>query len=78
MVDQLGERFHAIYECGRRDGTIDMSVPEESMFSSSFHIMLAATTRYAMGLVYVSPNADPKAELLMLEDLLLSRFVREA
>lgn len=76
MVDQLGERFHAIYECGRQDGTIDTSVPEESMFSSSFHIMLAAVTRYAVGLVYVSPNADPETELLMLEDLLFSKFAR--
>lgn len=78
MVDQLGERFHAIYECGRQDRTIDTNVPEESMFSSSFHIMLAAATRYAVGLVYVGPNTNPEAELLMLEDLLFSRFVREA
>jgi len=76
MVDHLGTLFHALYERGSRDGTINTSVPEASMFSSSFHIMLAAATRYAVGLVYVSPGADPEAELLMLEELLFARFVR--
>lgn len=78
MVERLGAKFHAIYECGRQDGTINTAISEESMFSSSFHIMLAAATRYAVGLVYVSPHADPETELLMLEELLFSRFTRQA
>jgi hypothetical protein len=45
------------------------------MFSSSFHIMLAAATRYAVGLVVVYEDSnDPESELVMLEELLLSRF----
>ena len=44
----------------------------------SFHIMLAAVTRYAIGLVYVPDNGtDPESELIMLKDLLLAKFTKE-
>ena len=37
--------------------------------------MLAAVTRYAVGLVYVPESgADPENELMMLKDLLLSHY----
>lgn len=75
MVDVLYERFHRLCERGRRDGTLCADISEISMFSSCFHIMLAAVTRYAVGLVYVPEGIpDPESELVMLEDLLLSRF----
>jgi AcrR family transcriptional regulator len=75
MVDHLGELFHEVYERGMRDGTLKKDVPEKMMFSSSFHIMLAAVTRYAVGLAYVIEGNDPEEELIMLEELLLSRFI---
>lgn len=75
MVDHLGELFHELYERGMRDGTLKKDVPEKMMFSSSFHIMLAAVTRYAVGLAYVIEGNDPEEELIMLEELLLSRFI---
>ena len=79
MVGILHERFHRLCERGRRDGTLRDDISETSMFSSSFHIMLAAVTRYAVGLVYVPEgNAEPESELVMLEELLLSRFTHEA
>ena len=75
MVDRLGAQFHALYERGMNDGTLRSDIPEADMFSSAFHIMLAAATRYAMGLVVVYEDAvDPYGELVMLEELLLSRF----
>ena len=77
MVDALVERFHRIYERGQADGTLNTEISEDSMFSSLFHIMLAAVTRYAVGLVYLpKEGADPESELVMLEALLLSRFIR--
>ncbi len=77
LVDELGARFHALYELGREDGTLRTDIPEASMFSSAFHIMLAAVTRYAVGLVYVPEQVtDPLSELVMLEELLLARFTR--
>lgn len=79
MVDILSERFHALYERGKRDGTLRTDISATSLFSSCFHIMLAAVTRYAVGLVYVpEKETDPENELVMLEALLLSRFTHEA
>lgn len=76
-VDKLGEKFHLLYERGKMDGTLNTEISEESMFSGSFHIMLAAVTRYAVGLVYVPKGvADPESELVMLEELLLQKFTK--
>ena len=36
--------------------------------------MLAAATRYAVGLVYISENTDPEKELVMLKRLLLLEY----
>ena len=75
MVNALGAQFHVLYERGMKDGTLREDISESSMFSSSFHIMLAAATRYAVGLVVVYEDSnDPESELVMLEELLLSRF----
>ena len=79
VVDALAERFHDLYERGKRDGTLRTDITATSLFSSTFHIMLAAVTRYAVGLIYVpEKDTDPESELVMLEALLLSRFTLEA
>lgn len=78
MVTDLGKRFHVLYERGVQDGTLNTDVSEEAMFSSTFHIMLAAVTRYAVGLVYISDKVDPESELVMLEELLLSHYAQGA
>ena len=79
MVAKLAERFHEIYERGMRDGTLNPEIPEQVMFSGSFHILLAAVTRYAVGLADVPKAAkEPKSELIMLGELLLAKFTREA
>lgn len=77
MVDKLGETSHELYERGMKDGSLNTDISEQSMFSSIFHIMLAAVTRYAVGLVYMYEGSDPASELVMLEELLLSRFVSQ-
>ena len=78
MVEALGARFHDLYARGMRDGTLRADIPEATMFSSSFHIMLAAVTRYAAGLVVVyEDQSTPESELVMLEEMMLSRFTRE-
>jgi len=77
MVNELGKLFHTYYERGMQDGTLNADIPEETMFSGSFHIMLAAVTRYATGLVYVSETQDdPENDLIMLKELLLSKYLR--
>ena len=75
MVNKLGEQFHELYKRGTKDGTLNTEISEQTMFSSTFHIMLAAVTRYAAGLAVVN-ESDPESELVMLGDLLLSRFTK--
>ena len=77
VVNELEKAFHWLYEKGQNDGTLNMNIPESVMFSSSFHIMLAAVTRYAVGLVYVKEGNDPEKELVMLEEALLKMYVVE-
>ena len=77
VVDQLGNGFHMLYERGKKDGTLNTEIPESIMFSSTFHIMLAAVTRYAIGLVYVlEQGSDPEAELILLEKMLLREYTK--
>ena len=75
LVDALSLQFHTLYERGRHDGTLNVDIPEYIMFSSVFHIMLAAVTRYAMGLAIVN-ESDTEKELMMLADMMLSRFTK--
>ena len=78
ITEELGATFHQLYERGKADGTLNTEYSEQTMFSSTFHIMLAAVTRYAMGLVVVYENgSQPENELVMLAEMLLARFTRE-
>ena len=74
VVNKLAALFHGVYKRGMKDGTLNASISEEEMFSGCFHIMLAAATRYAVGLVYISENIDPEKELVMLKRLLLLEY----
>ena len=69
--------FHQMYEKGKIDKTLKTDLSESVMFSSSFHIMLAAVTRYAMGLVYVTEDGDLEKELDLLKEALLKMYVVE-
>ena len=73
VVDTVEARFHRMYEKAKADGTLRTDVPEREMFSKTLHLMMAAVTRYAVGLVYDS-GIDPEEELLFLRDLLLREY----
>lgn len=73
VTEKLAERFHQIYDKARTDGTLRTDVPENEVFSGTLHLMLAAVTRYAVGLVYDS-GVDPEKELTMLKEMLLDRY----
>ena len=77
VVDTLKKVFHELYLTGMKDGTLRTDLPESVMFSSSFHIMLAAVTRYAMGLVYLEADVDPERELVLLEEALFKVYAVE-
>ncbi|MBO4914559.1 MAG: TetR/AcrR family transcriptional regulator [Oscillospiraceae bacterium] len=73
IIDELSDRFHLLYAKGEKDGTLRTDEPEGKMFSATLHLMLAAVTRYAVGLVY-RENTDPEEELALLRDMLLERY----
>ena len=76
VIAELEKQFHDVYELGRKDGTLRADIPEKSMFSVTLHLMLAAVTRYAVGLVYQS-GSDPEAELHELKNMMMSRFTTQ-
>ncbi|MCR5482772.1 MAG: TetR/AcrR family transcriptional regulator [Clostridia bacterium] len=71
MIIALRENFHASYE--KHDGTLSMDFQEEEIFSTTLHLMLAAVTRYAVGLVYQGGN-DQEQELITLRNMLIQRY----
>ena len=73
VIEKVASMFHEIYEKAKIDGTVRTDIQENEMFSSTLHLMLAAVTRYAVGLVY-DGGTDPEQELRLLKDLLYSRF----
>ena len=75
IIDGVAARFHSIYEKAKADGTLRTDIPEQEMFAGTLHIMLAAATRYAVGLVYQPEGSDPERELLQLRDMMLREYV---
>ncbi len=74
MIGTLEKRFSGIWEKGREDGTLKSGFTEGELFSTLTHLMLAAVTRYAVGLVYNNQDTDAERELLILKECLMSRF----
>ncbi|MBQ9008294.1 MAG: TetR/AcrR family transcriptional regulator [Clostridia bacterium] len=73
VIDELESRFHEVYTLAKTDGTLRTEVPENEMFSTTLHLMLAAATRYAVGLVYKG-GTDPEKELEALKEMLMQRY----
>ena len=75
IIDILKSRFHIIYEKAAVDGTLRTDIAEEEMFLTTVHLMLAAVTRYAVGLVYTPESGfDDKRELLAQKEMLMDRY----
>ena len=73
VMNGLAAQFHTIWTMGEQDGTLRTDVPEKKMFSLTLHLMLAAVTRYAVGLLY-DAGIDPEEELTELKDMLMRRY----
>ena len=73
MIEEMEEPFHEMYVKAQMDHTVCTDMPEAEMFSATLHLMLAAVTRYAVGLVY-QVGTDPEKELELLKELLLTKF----
>ena len=77
VIHALERRFETVYNKSQRDGTLRTDLPEKRMFATSLHLMLAAVTRYAVGLAYTE-ETDAEEELKTLKELLLHRFTKRA
>ena len=73
MIGELEPPFHEMYVKAQADHTLRTEIPEKEMFSTTLHLMLAAVTRYAVGLVYQA-GTEPEKELETLKELLLIKF----
>ncbi len=69
--------FHRLYLKAKEDGTVRTDISEIEMFAETLHIMLAVTTRYAIGLVYVPENwKGAETELMQVKQMLMERYTR--
>lgn len=77
VIESFVGMFHVIYEKGQRDGTIRTELPEEKMLVATSHVMMAAATRFAEGLVYSTAHKEDRTdELVLLRDMILNTFVQ--
>ncbi|MCR4891608.1 MAG: TetR/AcrR family transcriptional regulator [Lachnospiraceae bacterium] len=75
IIEEIENRFHLIFEKAQSDHTLKTDVSEKEMFSTTLHLMLAAITRYAVGLAYKPKDGfDAEKELLLLKDMLLKEY----
>lgn len=71
----IEKRFHTVYSLAQQDGTLRTDIPEAEMFAVMVHLMMAAATRYALGLVYRPENSlDPESELILLKQMILRQY----
>ncbi len=76
-VEPFAKKFHRVYEKGLRDGSIHTDEPEQTMFHTTMHIMLAVAGRFAQGVVVRTDDPeDLTKELLILKRMILNRYVK--
>ncbi len=77
MIGRLEEQFASVYDKGMKDGSIRSDVSQRDMFCAIMHLMLAAVTRYAVGLAYKPEDEDyeEEKELLLLKEMLLKQYL---
>ena len=73
VIRRLLAQFHELYLTGLRDGTLRTDTPEREMVSTTIHLMLAAVTRYAVGLVFTEGSEQEK-ELITQKNMLMARY----
>ena len=76
-LDEMGRFLHVIYEKGRRDGTIRTDMPEEKLFATTGHIMMAVGVRYAQSLIFFAGEGekDRMEEYQLLKKMILREYL---
>ena len=76
-IEPFTRKFHRLYEKGLRDGSIRTDEPEQTMFHTTMHIMLAVCGRYAQGVVVRGSDPDDLTkELMILKRMILSTYLK--
>ena len=79
LMQAMTDFFHLLYERGKADGTIRTDIPEAEIFSTTIHLMLAAVTRYAVGLVYQPEEGfDAEKELETQKRMLYREYTTQS
>ena len=75
VIGGFADLFRAIWEKGAEDGTLRTEIPWQQAFSVTLHMMLAAVTRYAVGLAYQPEGGSgPEEELTLLRDMIVKQY----
>lgn len=75
IIEGLKVGFHVMYTRAEQDHTIRTDETEGEMFSATLRLMLAAVTRYSVGLVYIPESGfDAEKELEKQKEALLMRY----
>ena len=74
LAKTVEEYFHVMYEKAREDHTLRTDVSETEVLSVTLHLMLAAVSRYAVGLAYKPKGFNPVKELRVQKEMLYDRY----
>ena len=75
LMKPITDFVHLLYEKAKVDGTLRTDISETEILSTTIHLMLAAVTRYAIGLVYEPADGfDDLKELESLKEMLFLRY----
>ena len=75
VVDGFAEKFHAVYQKAKKDGTLRLELPEKKFFYTILYIMLAAAEKFAEGLVYPSEHEEDMTDALeLLKNMILNKY----
>ena len=76
VTARFASKFHVLYEKGKRDGTVRTEQPEQKMFTTTMHIMLAVAVRFAQGVIYNGENKeDLTEELMVLKRMIMAQYL---
>lgn len=73
VMNVITGQFETMRALSLSDKTLRTDLPVGNILFPSMHLMLAAVTRYAVGLVYEG-NQDPEKELILLKNMLLKEY----
>ena len=74
-VGVFTKKFHTVYQKAKNDGTLEVHISEERLFTTSMYTMLSVAAKYAEGLIYPSGiSRDMTEELCLLKRMILLSY----